>query len=194
MRDLVFLVWVCTFVAIDLGSQTSAEPLLEQRNIENGTNASAGSSVQQRAADGHAPTVILSRFSFQRVDEGLLRLDGQTGEIILCSSHKGDWSCEAVPENHAALEKESKLENETAELRAEVLRLKAELAETRSARQLPSPPAESPRPNDGRFKQRINNNVEHLRATIENVWHRMVSMLTSFQKDTLHTPLDHAAL
>ena len=63
-----------------------------------------------------------SRFAFNRVDGGFLRLDNQTGQIAFCSPHAVGWACQAVPEDRAALEKE------IARLQAEVASLKAEVA------------------------------------------------------------------
>ena len=47
-----------------------------------------------------------SRYSFQRVDDGFLRLDNASGHIAFCSPHTVGWDCQAVPEDRAALEKE----------------------------------------------------------------------------------------
>ncbi len=63
----------------------------------------------------------MGRFSFNRVDDGFLRLDNQTGQIAYCSPHSVGWACQAVPEDRAALEKEiARLQNEVATLKAQV--------------------------------------------------------------------------
>ena len=61
-----------------------------------------------------------ARFSFSRVETGLLRLDKQTGQVAFCRSHSAGWACEAVPEDRAALEKEiARLQDEVAGLKRE---------------------------------------------------------------------------
>ncbi len=158
---------------------------------------------EQKAAGGRAQTVILSRFDFQRVDGGLLRLDTQSGEVALCSPHGAHWGCEIVPENNAAMEKATQLESENAKLRAEVTSLKAKLSEMQAARQpppttsptttsppmLPPPPAAMPPADaippshDSGVKLRIDNNVERLRAAIESAWRRMMTMLDDLERN-----------
>jgi hypothetical protein len=220
MRHLVFLVCVSA-LAMGVEFFASAEPLVtsvqeqnvqqeplwvqstipgkipEQRNIENGARVETPvlQSPKQPPVVGGSQTVVLSRFSFQHVDDGLLRLDGQSGEVALCSPHKGGWTCEGVPESNAASEKETKLESENIKLRAEVMRLKTELSELQSAHQSARPPADlAPHSNDG-FKLRIDNNVERLRVGIENIWRRVMIMLAGFQREVLHkTPSDAAPI
>ena len=59
-----------------------------------------------------------SRFSFNRVDDGFLRLDNQTGQVAFCSPPAVGWACQAVPEDRAALEKEiARLQDEVASLK-----------------------------------------------------------------------------
>src|SRR5664280_1105636 len=83
------------------------------------------------AQDG-APPNVASRYSFNRVDDGFLRLDNQSGQLAFCSAHTVGWACQAVPEDRAALDKE------IARLQDEVASLKSELA---ALRQSPRPPA-----------------------------------------------------
>ena len=75
------------------------------------------------------------RFSFNRVDDGFLRLDRQTGQVAYCSPHVVGWACQTVPEDRAALEKE------IARLRDEVASLKAQVAALHEPPP-PSPPAD----------------------------------------------------
>lgn len=46
------------------------------------------------------------RFTMQPVDGGMLKLDTQTGGMSFCSSRAGQWRCEALPDERAALETE----------------------------------------------------------------------------------------
>jgi len=43
------------------------------------------------------------RYSYNRVDNGFLRLDMRSGEVSLCSPAAGRWSCEPVPDDRRAL-------------------------------------------------------------------------------------------
>jgi len=47
-----------------------------------------------------------SRYTFNRVDDGYLRLDGRTGQVSICARRPVGWTCEAVPDERAALEAE----------------------------------------------------------------------------------------
>src|SRR5262245_45483996 len=48
-----------------------------------------------------------SRYTFNRVDDGYLRLDGRTGQVSICARRPAGWTCEAVPDERAALELEA---------------------------------------------------------------------------------------
>jgi hypothetical protein len=43
------------------------------------------------------------RFSFKEVPEGILRLDGRTGQVSLCS-RVTEWACRTLADDRAALE------------------------------------------------------------------------------------------
>ena len=80
---------------------------------------SAHPKTQERAESTSPPLPpALGRYSFNRVDDGFLRLDKATGHIAYCSPHTAGWGCQAVPENRIALEKE------VARLREQVASLK----------------------------------------------------------------------
>ena len=75
-----------------------------------------------------------ARYSFNRVDEGYLRLDGRTGQVSLCTRRPAGWACQTVADDRAALEAEiARLQGENAALKKEML-----------ARKLPLPGAVSP--------------------------------------------------
>jgi hypothetical protein len=115
------------------------------------------------------------RYSFQRVDDGFLRLDNVSGQVSYCSAHAVGWACQAVPEDRAALEKE------IARLQEQVASLTSQLATLRE----PRPPADmAPAPKSDEAKQ-LREDLERARVAIENAWRRLVEMLVNFQKDMM---------
>jgi hypothetical protein len=62
-----------------------------------------------------------SRYTFNRVDGGYLRLDGRTGQVSICTPRAVGWACQAVADERPALEAE------IARLQAENVALKKEL-------------------------------------------------------------------
>src|SRR5215471_11939627 len=76
-----------------------------------------------------------SRYTFNRVDDGYLRLDGRTGQVSICARRPVGWTCEAVPDDRAALE-------------AEIARLQGENTAVKEllARNLPLPGTVKPEP------------------------------------------------
>ncbi len=139
----------------------------------------AASPVLAQAQDG-APPNVASRYTFNRVDDGFLRLDNHSGQIVFCSPHSVGWACQAVPEDRAALEKE------IARLQDEVASLKQEVATLREPPPPPRPPAElSPAPKNGDDAAKLREDIERARAAIENAWRRLVEMIVNFQKDMM---------
>ena len=119
------------------------------------------------------------RYSFQRVDDGFLRLDNASGQVAFCSPHTVGWACQAVPEDRAALEKE------IARLADEVTSLKTEIAGLRAPLPAPRPPADlTPAPKSDEAKQ-LREDIDRARAAIEYAWRRLVDMIMNFQKDMM---------
>jgi hypothetical protein len=119
-----------------------------------------------------------ARFSFSRVETGVLRLDTQTGQITLCRAHTVGWACEAVPEDRAALEKE------IARLQDEVTDLKRQLSALQPPPP-PRPPAPVPDSSDKKPPLLTDEDIARARAYVEEAWRRLVEMLMSFQKDVM---------
>jgi cell division protein FtsB len=130
-------------------------------------------------AEDAPPSTGPGRYSFNRVENGFLRLDNQSGQIAYCSAHSVGWACEAVPEDRAALEKE------IARLQDEVAGLKTEIAALREPPPL-RPPADLSSPDDRRDDAaKMREDMERARAAIENAWRRLVDMIVNFQKDMM---------
>jgi hypothetical protein len=130
------------------------------------------------AAAPEAPT----RFSFDRVDGGFLRLDSVTGQVALCSQRDAGWTCQAVPEDRAALD------SEIARLQDRVTALQSEIAALRAPPPPPRPPADlAPRgegdAKSGALKLPSDDDIKWARAAIERLWRHFVDMVADFQKD-----------
>lgn len=66
------------------------------------------------------------RYQMQKTDDGILRLDTQTGQMSLCSDTAGRWSCESIESGQAASgggDRVAKLERENEQLKDDVKRL-----------------------------------------------------------------------
>ena len=121
------------------------------------------------------------RYSFNKVADGFLRLDRQTGEVSLCSEQTVGWACLAAPEDRAVLE------NEIARLRRENGALKNELV----SRGLPLPPGIMPEPsNDGgrdlTWRLPGNADVDRVVTFVGRMWHRLVEAIAHAQDQVLH--------
>jgi hypothetical protein len=123
-----------------------------------------------------------NRFAFNRVDDGFLRLDSQTGQVAFCGPHAVGWTCQAVPEERAALE------NEIARLQDEVASLKREVATLREPSPPPRPPAglTPPTTDHSEDAAKLREDLAHARVAFENAWRRLVEMIVNFQKDMMN--------
>jgi hypothetical protein len=115
-------------------------------------------------------------YAFNRVDNGYLRLDHETGQVAFCSAHSVGWACEAVPEDRAALEKEiSRLQDEVASLKADVAALRA-----------PPPPRPVPPAMDkSDDAAKLREDLARARVAFDNAWRRLVDMIVNLQKDMM---------
>ena len=121
-----------------------------------------------------------ARYSFNRVDDGFLRLDNVSGQVTFCSLHGAAWACQAVPEDRAALEKE------IARLQDQVASLQSEVAVLREPPPPPRPPADlTPRTGKSDDAMQLRKDIERARAAVENAWRRLVDMIVNFQQDMM---------
>jgi len=134
---------------------------------------------------------VPSRYNFQRVDDGFLRLDKMSGHIAFCSPHTVGWVCQAVPEDRAALEKEiARLQGEVTGLQDKVASLQHEVTALRE----PPPPPPPPRPpadlsphsdKGGGLKLPTDEEIARARTAVENAWRRLMDMMTEFKNDMM---------
>jgi hypothetical protein len=130
-------------------------------------------------AQDAAPTNGPSRYTFNSVKDGFLRLDNANGQVTFCSSTVAGWACQAVPEDRAALEKE------IARLQDEVAGLKSEIAALREPSP-PRPPADLSPPSGRDDAAQIREDLARAKVAIGNAWQRLVDMVVGFQKDMMH--------
>jgi hypothetical protein len=115
-----------------------------------------------------------SRYTFNRVDGGYLRLDGRTGQVSICTPRAVGWSCQAVADERTALEAE------IARLQAENVALKKELL----ARNLALPGTVKPGPEEpSRLQLPTDAEFNKMMAFLDKVWRRLVDMIGTLQKD-----------
>jgi hypothetical protein len=131
-------------------------------------------------ADEATPDNAGGRYTFNKVADGFLRLDMQTGEVSLCGQRSVGWTCQAAPEDRAVLE------NEIARLRIENAALKKDIL----ARGLPLPAGALPEPPPVREGDRlppgVNSDLHRMMAFVGRVWHRLVEAIAQAQKQALN--------
>jgi hypothetical protein len=146
-------------------------------------------------SDGPAARADGGRFTFNRIDNGYLRLDIQSGQVAYCRAQTDGWSCQAAPENRADLESDvTRLQADLADLKvlkSDVMRLQDEIAALRrelAALREPRPPADLSPPDKGGdvvIKLPTHEDVARARSFIEKTWQRLVEMITAVQKDIM---------
>ena len=123
---------------------------------------------------------VPSRYTFNRVNDGFLRLDNTSGQIAFCSPNSVGWACQVVPEDRAALEKE------ITRLQEQVAKLKTEVAALREPPPPPRPPADLTPPSDKSPEAaELREDIERAGEAVENAWRRLVDMIVNFQKDMM---------
>lgn len=124
-----------------------------------------------------------NRFNFVHVDDGFLRFDLKTGQVAYCNRHSDGWSCQAVPENRSALEREvSKLKDEVAALKRQVDSLR-EPPPPRPPASIPPPPPATQ--GDVTREAPGHDDVSRARAALHDVWQRLVAAIVGFKNDVM---------
>lgn len=100
------------------GQKAASPPLPDQDKVQ------LPDQVGHQPRESSAP-VPPSRFTFSYVNNGVLRLDNDSGQVAFCSVQGRGWTCQAAPENQPALETEiAGLKDDVAALK----KLEAEIA------------------------------------------------------------------
>jgi hypothetical protein len=122
-----------------------------------------------------------ARYTFNRADDGYLRLDGRTGQVSICTRRPVGWACQAVPDERTALEAEiARLQGENVALKKELLAGNLPLPGTVK----PEPPAA--KPEEPRLQLPNDADLNKMMTFIEKVWRRLVDMIATLQKDMLN--------
>jgi hypothetical protein len=169
----------------------------------------------QTKEDGPPAPAGGGQFTFNRIDNGFLRLDTQSGQVAYCRAQAAGWACQAVPENRSGLEADvarlqsdmtamktlqsdvSALKTDMAALKtlkSDIARLQEEIAAVRrevAAMKEPPPPRPPadltpPAKNDEVvIKLPTHEDLARARNFIEKTWHRLVEMISAVQKDMM---------
>jgi hypothetical protein len=197
---------------IDVEGQRAAQPPVQESQPQVPPQpAPRTESPVQPKDDSAAPPADGGRFTFNRIDNGFLRLDTQSGQVAYCRQQAASWACQAVPENRSGLEADvARLQSDMAALKAlqsdisalktdmtalktlksDIARLQDEIAAVRREVAAlkepppPRPPADLTPPGkdgDAVIKLPTQGDVARARAFIEKTWLRLVEMITAVQ-------------
>ncbi|HMF21735.1 MAG TPA: hypothetical protein VKG24_06390 [Pseudolabrys sp.] len=163
---------------IDVEGQKPASPQVQDQGQAQPPEQQAPAQVPDNPQP--APS---GRFSLNRVENGFLRLDNESGQIAFCNAQTAGWACQLVPVDRPALE------TEIARLRDEVASLKKEIATLKEPPPPPRPPADLTPPSekgaDVTIKLPTQEDIARVRAFMEETWRRLVEMITTVQKDMM---------
>jgi hypothetical protein len=144
--------------------------------------ASAQSQDPSPNQDPPASASTDSRYTFHRIRDGFVRLDGRTGQVAQCGWSASGWSCGAVPDERAALENEiGRLQQENVALKKSLLMRGIELPSGVKA-DPPPPIAKAPDPEPS-LKMPSEADLDRAVAFMKNVWRRLVEMMVELQRD-----------
>jgi hypothetical protein len=132
-------------------------------------------------ADEATPDTNGGRYTLNKVTDGFVRLDTQTGEVALCSQRTVGWACQVAPEDRAAFE------SEIARLRGENAALKQALL----SRGLPLPSGATPErsgshDNDITIRLPDNADIDRAVAYVGRLWDRFVEAVNRAQRQMLN--------
>jgi hypothetical protein len=145
----------------------------------------AGAAFAQDVSQSAPPGADDSRYTFHRVGDTFVRLDGRTGYVSVCGREASGWACRTVPDERAALEETiGRLQGDNAALKKELLAKGMALPSGVK----PDPPAAK---ESGKDKPADNPSVkvpsdaemERVLGFIEKVWRRLVEMMVDLQRD-----------
>jgi hypothetical protein len=135
------------------------------------------------AARAQTPDNEDTRYQFNRVEDGYLRLDLKTGQVSLCSRRNIGWACVTVPDDRAAFDGEiARLQGENAALKKAMLDRGLPLPRGITP---DAPVARGDRDMNRDLKLPSNADIDRMMTAVEKVWRRLVDMLMGLQKDLM---------
>ena len=140
-------------------------------------------------ADPPAAGAEDGRYTFHRVEDSFVRLDGRTGHVSVCGRESTGWSCRAVPDERAALEEAiGRLQGDNAALKKELLTRGLPLpkgirAEPPAVAKSEPPAAAKPAEPSPSLKLPSDAEIDRVMGFIEKIWRRLVEMMVDFQRD-----------
>ncbi len=145
----------------------------------------AGAASAQDVSQSAPPGADDGRYTFHRVDDSFVRLDGRTGYVSVCGRENTGWACRAVPDERTALEETiGRLQGDNAALKKELLAKGLALpsgvkSDPPAAKDVDkAKPSESPS-----VKVPSDAELERVMGFIEKVWRRLVEMMVDLQRD-----------
>jgi hypothetical protein len=147
-------------------------------------------------AQSSEPAAETGRYSFNKIDDGYLRLDTGTGQVALCSRRTIGWACQLVPDERVAMEGEiARLQDELARLRTELDKrppqgvARVEPSAPPPPEKLVPPTVEKPGPpavaerREPTLQLPSDEEIDRMMTFFEKVWRRLVDMIGSLQKE-----------
>ena len=118
------------------------------------------------------------RYSFNRVEDGYLRLDTRTGQVSLCGRRQVGWACQVIPDDRIVLESEiTRLQSENGALKKQLLSRGIPLPSGIRPPQAPDKPETAPKSVESDFDRVV--------TMVEAMWRRLVEMIANLQRDIM---------
>jgi hypothetical protein len=119
-----------------------------------------------------------ARYSFNRVEDGYLRLDTRTGQVSLCGRRQVGWACQVIPDDRIVLESEmTRLQAENGALKKQLLSRGIPLPSGVRPPPAPEKPETAPKSWESDFDRVV--------TMVEAMWRRLVEMIANLQRDIM---------
>ncbi len=136
------------------------------------------------AQDVDQPDTEAGRYILRRVDDGLMRLDRETGATSFCRKRGESWVCEAVADDRVALEEEiARLSGDNAELAREVGRLKARVASHKDVNGKPRNKDHEGDRKKPKLGSPTDEEIDKVMKTFETMMRRFMDMARDLRED-----------
>jgi hypothetical protein len=130
-------------------------------------------------ADEATPDSENGRYTFNQTPQGVLRLDGRTGQVALCSHSTVGWACAVAPDERTALETEiGRLQTESATLKRELIAHNLALPKG-----MQPPPRAEVKSNELVLKMPSDAEMKRVMTFFEQAWRRFVEVVQNMQHD-----------